>query len=201
MKKLILISMALALGAMLTLSTQSCKKNNTTANPTLYDTIGGLVTGTTAVGSGSTLVNDPVNPGQKIEAGKLALRGVVDSAIFIIAADTINTFFTVLLTELSSSPPVTSGFTELEGNLTNFFAYGTGAPQSGSSAVLYTGLSMSNAHNPAVNPRISHPVNVNAYASFTNDVVAAAVKNHVPANVIGSLGKIIASLETSIVNQ
>ena len=200
MKKFILITLAVATVATFTVSTQSCKKSSTaTVAPTLYDTLGGLVTGTTKAGEGAALVNDPANPGTQIEAGKLAIRGVVDSAIFIIAADTINSFFTVLLTELGAHN--TSGLTALEGNLTNFFSYGTGAPQTGSSAVLYTGLSMSNAHNPNVNTRISHVVNANAYTSFTNDVVLAAQKNGVPNNIIGSLGKIIVSLQPSIVNQ
>jgi hypothetical protein len=200
MKKFILIVLAMASIAAFTVSTQSCKKSPAAAaNPTLYDTLGGLVTGSTVAGSGSKMVSDPANPGTQIEAGKLAIRGVVDSAIFIIAADTINSFFTVLLAELGQHN--TTGLTALETNLTDFFSYGTGAPQTGSSAVLYTGLSMSNAHNPNVNTRISHVVNANAYASFTNDVVLAAQKNGVPNNIIGSLGKIIASLQSSIVNQ
>ena len=201
MKKLILISFAIASIAMLTVTTQSCKKTTTAANPTLYDTIGGLVTGTTVAGGGSAMVSDPANPGHQIQAGQLAIRGVVDSAIFIIAADTINSFFTVLLGELTSTPAVTTGFNELQTNLTNFFCDGTGAPQTGSSAIVYTGLSMQNAHNPNVNTRISHKVSANAYASFTNDVVLAAQKNGVPNNIIGSLGKIIGSLQSSIVNQ
>ena len=57
MKKLILISFAIASIAMLTVTTQSCKKTTTAANPTLYDTIGGLVTGTTVAGGGSAMVH------------------------------------------------------------------------------------------------------------------------------------------------
>jgi len=214
MKKIIFLSVAVALAGMLTLSTQSCKKDNNTAtaSPTLYDTLGAVVAGTmspagvgtAAVGAGSKMVTDPVTGGM-IQAGQLVIRNVVDSAIFIIAADnSINSYFTILLADVTDSGGTAStGFTNLQTNLTNFFCVGTGAPTSGSLAITYSGKTMQNAHNPAVNYRISHVVTAAAYTSFTNDVVASAGQNGVPSSspIVGSLGKIIGSLQSSVVNQ
>jgi hypothetical protein len=55
---------------------QSCKKTST-ASMSLYDSLGG-----------TALVDDPSHPGTKIEQGRLGIRSVVDSTIFVIAADT-----------------------------------------------------------------------------------------------------------------
>ena len=81
MKKSILFVLGLALTSSLVLT--SCKDddkddmtNTTPTTPSLYTQVGG-----------TTMVNDPANQGQMIEAGRLALRSVVDSTIFVIAAD------------------------------------------------------------------------------------------------------------------
>ena len=183
MKNLILATLALALCAVLTVSTQSCKKS-TTASPTLYDTLGG-----------TAKVNDPVVANTQIEKGRLAIRSVIDSALYVIAADdSINPYFMTLLTEIHGGN--LSGFTELQNNLTDFFSVGAGAKD-----YSYTGLSMANAHNPATNSRITSKVTNNAFAQFTNDVVIAAQKNNVPTNVIGSLGKVIASQQALVVQK
>ena len=70
----------------------SCKKSDSTpaAKPTLYDSLGG-----------STLVSDPATPGATIEKGRLLIRNIIDSTIFVIAGDTaINGHFTTLLSEV-----------------------------------------------------------------------------------------------------
>ena len=58
----------------------SCSKEETKTvtptTPTLYSRVGG-----------STMVKDPNNAGQMIEAGRLTLRAVVDSSILVIAGD------------------------------------------------------------------------------------------------------------------
>jgi hypothetical protein len=138
-----------------------------------------------------------VNAGVKREAGRLAIRGVVDNALFIIAADTaINGYFTVLLGELTASPPNYSGFTALEKNLVDFFCVGTGAKD-----FSYGGKSMTAAHDPTQNPRISMKVDAGDFNQFVTDIVASANKNHVPAGITGSLGKIIVSLQPQVVQR
>ena len=47
--------------------------------PTLYQRLGG-----------TTMVNDPANPGTMIETGYLGLRSVVDSTIFVIAGERVH---------------------------------------------------------------------------------------------------------------
>ena len=183
MKKIILGTMALAFVAMLSISTQSCNKSAAAAGPTLYDTLGG-----------SAKVTDPVG-GAQIEAGKLAVRGVIDSALYVIAADpAINGYFTVLLGELTAHN--TTGFTDLQNNLTDFFSVGAGAKN-----ITYAGMSMTTAHNPTTNARISQKVNAAGFTQFTNDVVIAAQQNHVPNGIIGSLGKVIGSQQSVVVQR
>src|SRR5258708_1130521 len=76
----------------------SCKKSSP-AKKTLYDSLGG-----------TNMVGDPATSGATIEKGRLGLRSVVDSAIYVIAADSkINGYFSVLLAEVTAGN--TSGFT------------------------------------------------------------------------------------------
>lgn len=182
MKKLFLTTLTLAIVAMFAVSTQSCNKS-TAAGPTLYDTLGG-----------TAKQADPVG-GAQIEKGRLAVRSVIDSALYVIAADPqINSYFTVLLGELTAGNK--TGFTELQNNLTDFFCVGAGAKD-----FTYTGMSMAAAHNPATNNRISNKVDVAGFTQFTNDVVIAAQQNSVPTNIIGSLGKVIASQQSLVVQR
>lgn len=168
-----------------TFSTTSCKKkDNTTPTMTLYDSLGG-----------TTMVADPSNSGQMIEKGRLGIRSVVDSAIFIIAADTsINSYFTVLLAEVTSGN--TSGFTALSKNLTDFFCVATGAKD-----FTYTGKSMTDAHNPATNSRISKKVDASAFAQFINDVGQSASKNNIPSYLTARLVTVMNSVMGQVVQQ
>jgi hypothetical protein len=163
----------------------ACHKDSkkvTTVKPTLYDSLGG-----------TAMVSDPAHPGTMIEKGYLGIRSVVDSTIFVIAADTrINGHFTVLLSEVTSGN--LSGFTALSGNLSTFVAVGTGAKD-----YTYTGLNMTDAHDPAKNPRMNGKASNADFDAFEADLVAGANKNHVPANLIASLGKIVESLRTTVV--
>lgn len=160
----------------------SCSKSSTPAKPTLYDSLGG-----------TTMVADPANSGTKIEAGRLGIRSVIDSTIFVIAGDSrINGHFMVLLSEVGSGN--LSGFNELSKNLTDFVAVGTGAKD-----YSYTGLSMTNAHNPATNPRMNGKATSADFDAFVSDVVTGANKNGVPSNLINSLGVILYSLESQVV--
>ena len=163
----------------------ACHKDSKKVTPvkaTLYDSLGGTV-----------MVPDPAHAGMTIEKGYLGIRSVVDSTIFVIAADNrINGHFTVLLSEVTHGN--LSGFNELSLNLSNFVAVGTGAV-----AYKYDGLSMVNAHNPATNPRMNGKATSADFDAFEADLITGANKNHVPANLINSLGKIVESLRSQVV--
>jgi hypothetical protein len=122
----------------------SCSKDETTKTvtptPSLYERVGG-----------TTMVNDPANSGKMIEAGRLTLRAVVDSSIFVIAADPqMAKYFPVLFAELGMSN--TTGLTALSKNFTDFMCTATGSKNSG---YAYTGKSMKAAHDPAQHNRIA----------------------------------------------
>src|ERR1700732_3430353 len=142
MKKLSFIPVLAIVLSMLII--ESCSKNSsnnvkpTIIGTTLYDSLGG-----------TTLVADPAYQGAMIEKGRLGIRNVIDSTIFVIAADPrINGHFTVLLSEVGMKN--FSGYTDLSENLTTFVAGATGAKD-----YIYIGLSMTDAHNPATNPRMT----------------------------------------------
>lgn len=186
MKKQLLF--ATVMGIFITLSvTQSCKKTETPATsnaPTLYDSLGG-----------TTLVADPANPGTMIEKGRLGIRSVVDSAIFVIAADNrINGLFSVLLAEVGSGN--TSGYVALTNNLTDFFCVATGAKD-----FTYGGKSMQDAHNPNTNSRISGAVTGADFSYFVSDVATGAGQAGVPSYLIGSMGTLMNSVQSQVVNQ
>lgn len=152
--------------------------------PTLYQKLGG-----------TTMVSDPNNPSQMIEKGRLGLRSVVDSTIFVIAADPdLQPYFSTLLSEVGSGN--TTNLAILSKNLTDFFCVGTGAKN-----FTYSGLNMMDAHNPATNPRMAMKANNAAMDKFIGDVVIGAQKNNVPNNLIGEVGVILESLRPQVVQQ
>lgn len=167
----------------------SCKKDEAVVNPpaptmTLYDTLGG-----------TQMVSDPANPGKMIEKGRLAIRGVVDSSIFVIAGDPKMTpFFPTLLSEVGSGN--LTGFAALSENLTTFVATATGAKN-----YTYTGKNMKDAHDPAKNPRMGQKASAADFDAFVADVVVGAKKNGVPDNIIGRLGAILNSTKGDVVQK
>ncbi len=182
-KNLTILAAAVGLTVSFTMM-QSCKKddNNTPAKMTLYDSLGGTVK-----------VSDPANAGQMIEKGRLGLRSVVDSAIFVIAADNeLNGFFTTLLAEVGNNN--FTGFTALSKNLTDFFCVATGAKN-----FSYTGKSMVDAHNPATNPRMNGKADNGDFDAFVADVVKAAKKNGLSDQLIGQVGVVINSVRGAVV--
>jgi hypothetical protein len=190
MKKFTFLPVMVAFATALFLfATESCSKkssNNPTpvVSKTLYDSLGG-----------TALVADPAHAGAMIEKGRLAIRNVIDSTIFVIAADTrINGHFTVLLSEVTKGD--LSGFTDLSENLTTFVSGATGAKD-----YSYIGLSMTDAHNPATNPRMNGKASNADFDAFVSDLVTRANKNKVPSNQINSIGKIVESLRTTVVQQ
>jgi hypothetical protein len=187
MKKLKLIPIVIAAVAGIFMIS-SCKKSSSDAATTspalvsLYDSLGS-----------TTLVADPTRAGAMIEKGRLGIRNVIDSTIFVIAADPkINGHFTVLLSEVTHGN--LSGYTSLSENLTTFVANATGAKN-----FIYIGLNMSDAHNPAVNNRMNGKATNADFDAFVNDLVIGANKNKLPANLLNSIGKIVATLRTQVV--
>lgn len=162
---------ALAFGA---LTFTSCSKDDDPAPPaSIYARLGG-----------TTLVADPDNSGQMIEAGRLSFRKVINSTVGNIVADVqanapgnLSAHFAPLLTEVGAGN--TTNLAELVDNLTDFFSYNTG----GTNAVnTYSGLDMVTAHNPALNSRMGTKSTDANFTKFEGYVGAAAVSNGVAAN-------------------
>jgi len=164
----------------------SCKKKdtNTTATMTLYDSLGG-----------TTMVSDPSNSGQMIEKGRLGIRSVVDSTIFVIAADTaLNKFFPVLLAEVTANN--LSGFSALSKNLTDFFCYATGSKNT-----TYSGKSMVAAHDPAQNSRMNGKASSADFDRFVADLVVGAKKVGLSDQLIGRVGAVVNTTRTQVVQK
>jgi hypothetical protein len=193
MKRIKILSAIVVVGLAITaLSISSCKKSSSSApvvvKATLYDSLGG-----------TKMVLDPApaNPGDSIETGRLGIRSVLDSTIFVIAGDTsINKYFMVLIGEVSSTPPNYTGYNALSKNLTDFVCVATGAKD-----YTYTGLSMHNAHNNAQNPRMNGTADNADFTEFVNDLVVGANQNHLPANLINSVGALVETLRTTVVQR
>lgn len=181
--KLMFVVMAAGIGISV-MSLGSCSKDSAPGKMSLYDSLGG-----------TTKVSDPANMGTTIEKGRLGLRSVVDSAIFVIAADgKINKYFTTLLGEVGSGN--TSGFTALSKNLTDFFCVATGAKN-----FTYSGKNMHDAHDPATNPRMNGKADSTDFDNFVADVVTAAQKNGLSNQLIGQVGVVIYSIEGVVVQK
>lgn len=180
------IALVLGMGGVI-LFNQACSKKSSSTPPaamTLYDSLGG-----------TAMVTDPANSSQQIEKGYLGIRTVVDSAIFIIAADTaINGYFSVLISEVTSGN--TSGYQKLSKNLSDFVAVATGAKD-----YSYSGLNMHDAHNPSTNPRITMTVASDDFDEFVKDVAASATKNGLPSYLIARLGALLYTVEGQVVQR
>ncbi len=182
---------ALVMGAF---TLTSCSKSDTAAPASIYQRLGG-----------TTLVADPDNAGQMIEAGRLSYRKVVNSTIQLIVADissnasgNLGAHFAPLVAEVQAGN--TTNLAELSDNLTDFFSFNTG----GTNAVnAYSGLSMADAHNPAVNNRMGVKANAANYTKFEGYVGAAAVANGVAANtqLYTDIVAVLESLRPTIVQQ
>jgi hypothetical protein len=184
MKKVAFLAIIIGLG-ITAISVESCSKKNTPAAPTLYDSLGG-----------TALVADPAGPsGTMIEKGRLLIRSITDSTVFVIAADTqINKYFAVLLSEVAVNN--LSGYQALSKNFTDFVCVGTGAKD-----FTYTGKTMVAAHDPAQNPRMTGKIDNADFTQFEKDLFAGAAQNGVPATTpaLISLGNIVESLRSQIV--
>lgn len=187
MKKPILLMGAFAMMIAIASSTSCKKKEDITPTPakmTLYDSLGG-----------TTIVADPSNTGQMIEKGRLGIRSVVDSTIFVIAADTVlNKFFPVLLAEVGAGN--LSGFGTLSKNLTDFFCVATGAKN-----FTYSGKNMVAAHDPAQHPRMNGKASSADFDRFVTDLVAGAKKVGLSDQLIGQVGAVVATTKSQVVQK
>ncbi len=174
-----------------TLFFASCEKDDDdnkmttpTPEPTLYEQLGG-----------ETMVDDPVNPGTMIEQGRLGLRSVVDSTIFVIAGDNrLQPYFTTLLAEVGNND--LTGFQMLSKSLTDFFCVATGAEN-----FEYNGMDMVSAHDPSQNSRMALKADDAAFDAFIEDVVVGAQQNGVPNDIIVDVGELLETLRDPIVQQ
>jgi hypothetical protein len=172
----------------------SCSKDNSTTTPSIYERLGG-----------TTLVADPDNPGQMIEQGRLSYRKVVTTTVGLIVADVqadapgnLSAHFAPLLSETAASQ--TTNLAELVDNLTDFFSSNTG----GTNAVnTYAGLSMVDAHNPAINSRMGVKATNANYDKFEGYVGTAAVQNGVASDtqLYADVVAVLESLRVPIVQQ
>jgi hypothetical protein len=184
MKKAALITSAIALAITGASLMSSCSKSDSSTTKTLYDTLGG-----------TTMVADPSNSGTQIEAGRLAVRSVIDSTIFVIAGDPqLQPYFTTLLAEVTNSN--LTGFSELSKNLTDFVCSATGAKD-----FTYSGKSMTAAHDPAQNNRMAMKADSTDFDRFVLDVTKGATECNVPANIQSRLGTILYSVEGQVVQR
>jgi hypothetical protein len=183
MKHLKILGMGSALCFALTMG--ACKKDKESEmEQTLYEKLGG-----------NKMVADPRNPGQMIEQGRLGLRSVVDSTIFVIAADpNLQPYFAPLLSEVTAGN--LTGLTLLSRSLTNFFSVATG-----SKTATYDGMNMRDAHDPANNPRMAMKSNNKGYDDFISAVVKGAQQNNLPMPLIQEVGELIETLRSTIVQR
>jgi hypothetical protein len=178
------VAFALGISAIL-FSMGACSKSSSstpTPTSTLYDSLGG-----------TAMVADPANAGAMIEQGRLGIRSVLDSTIFVIAGDpNINGFFKVLLAEVTAGNY--SGYTALSNNLTDFVCVASGAKD-----FSYGGKSMTDAHNPATNSRMNGKAGSDDFDSFVADLVVGAKKNGLSSQLIGQVGALVETLRSQVV--
>jgi hypothetical protein len=177
------------IAAVATLFYTSCKEDEmpepTPETPSLYSRVGG-----------TTLVDDPAAPGTMIEAGRLTLRSVVDSSIFVIAADPAMTaFFPVLLGEVGAGD--LSGLVALSDSFTDFLCTATGSTNA---AYAYGGMSMVDAHDPASNSRMGMAASDADFDAFIGDIAIGLAQNGVTdTELIGDLVELLETTRADIV--
>lgn len=182
--KITIAAIAIALAGLSAMPSCNKKDDTAPAKPTLYDSLGG-----------TTMVADPSNPSVMIEKGRLGLRSVVDSTIFVIAADTsLNKFFTVLLAEVTASN--LTGFEALSKSLTDFFCVATGAKN-----FTYSGKNMVASHDPAQNPRMNGKSSAADFDRFVTDLVIGAKKCGLSDQLIGQVGYVVSTVKTQVVQK
>lgn len=180
----------------------ACHKNDnppeSLATTPLYDTLGWFIQGGMGKveGNGTKMIADPDHSGTKIQAGRLAIRTVVNTALPIIAADPqLSVYFPTLIAELGAGN--TTGYSKLLESFTSFVQQGVSGQK------VYTGKSMLVVHNFKTYKRFGDAANPTAdsadFDKFVGDIVVAARSLKVPGSVINQLGKLLYSTEGDVV--
>jgi hypothetical protein len=150
---------------------------------------------------GEMKVADPLNSGQMVEQGFLNLRTVVINTVTTIATneggkyDALQPYFTVLLAEVGAGQ--TTGLNMLVMDFSEFLAEATGSKN-----FMYSGLSMSAAHDPARNGRMTGKINNADYDLFIQAVVEGAAQAGITsADVVGPVGELLESVRAPIVQR
>lgn len=164
----------------------------------LYDTLGWFIQGAQGPveNQGTKMINDPDNQGEKIQAGRLAIRTVVKKSLGVIAADPkLAEYFPTLLNEVGNDN--TTGLAKLLNTFTDF------VQQAVSGQKVYQGLSMVDAHKHSSNPRFSSEggplVDSADFDQFVGDIASAANSLDVPMSVIQQLGELLYTTEGDVV--
>jgi len=163
----------------------------------LYDTLGWFIQGAKGqvAGQGTKMIADPDNEGQQIQAGRLAIRTVVNKALGVIASDNrLAAYFPTLLAEVGDGN--TTGLAQLLNSFTDFVQTAV------SKQDVYKGPDMKTVHNHATFARfgsVDHPTSDKEdFDVFVGDVAQAAQGLNVPASVIGQLGALLYTTEGDI---
>lgn len=181
----------------------ACKKNNNPpqlSTTPLYDTLGWFIQGAMGPveGNGTKMIADPDMPGMKIQAGRLAIRTVVNTALPIIAADPqLAPYFPTLIAELGAGNK--TGYADLLESFSSFVQQGVSGQK------VYKGKSMKVVHNNATYKRFgsaTDPTSDNDdFDKFIGDIVVAAQSLKVPGSVINQLGVILNSVRGDVVQK
>lgn len=157
----------------------------------LYDTLGWFIQGAKGQvsGQGTKMISDPESEGNKIQAGRLAIRTVVNEALGVIASDNrLAPYFPTLLAEVGAGDM--TGYAHLLNSFTDF-VQGAVSGQPG----IYKGPDMKTVHNHASFERFGSAdkptVGRADFDIFVSDVAQAAQTLKVPASVIGQLGELL----------
>jgi hypothetical protein len=181
----IAILFILSAGAIAGMNWSCSKSSKSSGKQTLYDSLGG-----------TTMVPDPATLNKTVEQGYLAIRTIVDTAIFIIEADSIidTTYFGTLLYDDTTNN--ISGFENFSANLTNFLATAAGATD-----YTYIGLDMYAAHNPDSNSRIGAKVTSTAFNEFAYDLARSAEAYGLNNQLISQIGDLLYKYEGQVVQR
>ena len=200
--QLIKIALIASLGA---LTMASCKDKTTTPveplkTTALYDTLGWFIQGATGpvAGQGTKMISDPETSGKTIQAGRLAIRTVIQKAEEVLAGDPqMAPFFPTLLAEVDAGN--TTGFIDLRETFTDL------VQQVASGQQIYEGLDMVTAHDHAKHPRFGSSTQMKAnnqnFDRFLVDVVDAMTQLEVPPSVQAQLGAALEATRSQVVQQ
>lgn len=167
----------------------------------LYDTLGWFIQGATGAvaGQGIKMITDPGDSTKKIQAGRLAIRTVVEASELVLAADPeLAVYFPTLLTEVGAGN--TTGFFKLRENLTDLIQQVASGQKN-----VYKGLDMVKTHDFKSNPRFGSAENDKAddadFDRFVGDVVIAMTALKIPASVQGQLGAALEATRAQVVQK